>query len=101
MRRGLFDRLETGARSIDEAESIVAHLGALLNERAIVDLTDLVHSLPSGMRTVPPLASALKMRSASAASLTFSVTEKPCIFSWRSGGQSEPISATPSTMRRA
>lgn len=52
MRRGLFDRLESDVRSIDEAESIVAHLHALLNARAVVDLTDLVHTLPAGMRSV-------------------------------------------------
>lgn len=52
MRRGLFDRLESGVRSIGEAESIVAHLQALLNARELVDLTDLVHALPAGMRTV-------------------------------------------------
>lgn len=52
MRRGLFDRLESGARRIDEAESIIAHLHALLNARGIVDLTDLVHTLPDGMRSV-------------------------------------------------
>lgn len=52
MRRGLFDRLESGAREIGEAESIVAHLHALLNARGIIDLTDLVHTLPDGMRSV-------------------------------------------------
>lgn len=52
MRRGLFDRLESGARSIGDGESIVAHLHALLNAREIVDLTDLVHTLPDGMRSV-------------------------------------------------
>jgi type VI secretion system protein len=52
MRRGLFDRLESGDRSIGDAESIVAHLHALLNARGIVDLTDLVHTLPDGMRSV-------------------------------------------------
>ncbi len=52
MKRGLFDRLETDARSIGETESIIAHLQALLNARDIIDLTDLVHTLPQGMRSV-------------------------------------------------
>jgi type VI secretion system protein len=52
MRRGLFDRLEDGRRTIDTAESILAHLHVLLNTREIVDLTDLVHTLPDGMRSV-------------------------------------------------
>lgn len=52
MQRGLFDRLDTGSRAVDETESIIAHLQALLNARSVVDLTDLVHTLPEGMGRV-------------------------------------------------
>jgi len=60
--RGLFDRLESGARAIDEPESIAAHLRVLFGSRqgsaaAAVelgrpDLTDLVHTWPEGVRAV-------------------------------------------------
>lgn len=52
MQRGLFSRLERGTRQIDSTESVIAHLHALLNQRSILDLTDLAHSLPEGMRAV-------------------------------------------------
>ncbi len=50
--RGLFDRLAAGARVVPRNESIAAHLTALLNDRSILDLTDLVHVLPKGMSGV-------------------------------------------------
>jgi type VI secretion system lysozyme-like protein len=58
--RGLFERLERGARDLDELRSIVAHLHVLLNtvhgshggdpSLGRPDLTDLVHSYPEGVR---------------------------------------------------
>ncbi len=58
--RGLFARLEHGAREFDEVRSIVAHLHVLLNTvhgshaaepmLGRPDLTDLVHTYPDGAR---------------------------------------------------
>jgi type VI secretion system lysozyme-like protein len=58
--RGLFWRLERGARELDELRSIVAHLHVLLNTvhgshagepmLGRPDLTDLVHTFPDGVR---------------------------------------------------
>jgi type VI secretion system protein len=60
--RGLFDRLEHGARELDEARSIAAHLRVLFGSRAGAaacapelgrpDLTDLVHTWPAGVRAI-------------------------------------------------
>jgi len=55
----------------------------------------------SGIVTVPFSESALKMRSASAGSVTPIVTEKPFGASYRSGGMSPPISTASPTTRRA
>ncbi len=60
--RGLFDRLDRGARHIDEAQSIAAHLRVLFGTRQGAaaaapelgrpDLTDLVHTWPEGVRAI-------------------------------------------------
>lgn len=60
--RGLFDRLEHGARDLDEVRSIGAHLRVLFGscrgsasaapELGRPDLTDLVHTWPEGVRAV-------------------------------------------------
>ncbi len=59
--RGLFERLERGARDLDEVRSIMAHLHVLLNTvhgghagdpmLGRPDLTDLVHTYPEGVRS--------------------------------------------------
>jgi type VI secretion system protein len=60
--RGLFDRLEAGARELDDARSIAAHLRVLVGARhgsaaaapdlGRPDLTDLVHTWPDGARAI-------------------------------------------------
>jgi len=60
--RGLFDRLERGARELDETRSIAAHLRVLFGTREGAattvpllgrpDLTDLVHTWPDGVRAI-------------------------------------------------
>ena len=60
--RGLFDRLDHGARDLDEARSVAAHLRVLFGTREGAaatsptlgrpDLTDLVHTWPEGVRAV-------------------------------------------------
>jgi type VI secretion system lysozyme-like protein len=60
--RGLFDRLERGARELDEGRSIAAHLRVLFGTREGAaatardlgrpDLTDLVHTWPDGVRAI-------------------------------------------------
>jgi type VI secretion system protein len=60
--RGLFERLERGARELDEARSIAAHLAVLFDARqggadgearlGRPDLTDLVHTWPEGVRAI-------------------------------------------------
>jgi type VI secretion system protein len=60
--RGLFDRLEHGARELDEGRSIAAHLRVLFGTREGAattaptlgrpDLTDLVHTWPEGVRAI-------------------------------------------------
>jgi type VI secretion system lysozyme-like protein len=60
--RGLFDRLETGARELDAERSIAAHLRVLFGARRGAaaaapdlgrpDLTDLVHTWPDGVRSI-------------------------------------------------
>ncbi len=58
--RGIMSRIASGdTRSVDERESIVAHLQALLNARkgqspiapdyGIVDMVDMVHSFPNSL----------------------------------------------------
>jgi len=59
MSRGLFHRLGSGARQIDEVSSILAHLQDLLNSRlgqaaclndfGVMDFSDVVHTLPDGL----------------------------------------------------
>jgi type VI secretion system lysozyme-like protein len=60
--RGLFDRIESGARELDAERSIAAHLRVLFGSRhgsaaaapelGRPDLTDLVHSWPDGVRAI-------------------------------------------------
>ena len=60
--RGLFDRLRTGSRRVDDVASIVEHLRVLLNSRSgtapsapgfgSIDLVDRVHHLPDAHRTL-------------------------------------------------
>lgn len=60
--RGLFDRLDRGARELDEHRSIALHLRALFDARRGAaaaapdlgrpDLTDLVHTWPEGVRSL-------------------------------------------------
>ena len=60
--RGLFERLERGARELDEARSIAAHLAVLFDTRqggaegevrlGRPDLTDLLHTWPEGVRGI-------------------------------------------------
>lgn len=60
--RGLLSRLAVGRRSVDPAASIAEHLRVLLNARqghsetapsfGVVDLNDVMHNLPDGLRTL-------------------------------------------------
>ena len=65
MRRGLLSRLAEGERTVDELESVVAHLAVLLNTQVgaspanptfgLPDFNDVVHQMPEAIRRMQQL----------------------------------------------